>query len=372
MAGTSPIALRLGRRQTHDVFNQVPPLEGWNPVLSDVALQEALEREGGAWARDQILAHAWQAGSQEVTSWGFLANDNVPTLRTHDRFGRRVDEVVFDEAWHSLMRWSMESEAHSLPWTRPRPGAWVARSVLFMLSAMADAGHCCPLSMATACVPTLRAVPELAAEWIPRVTSTKYDRRFIDPSTKTACLIGMAMTEKQGGSDVRANTTRAVPLGDRGIGQSYAITGHKWFCSAPMCDAFLILAHAPDGLSCFLLPRILPDEARNAFYIQRLKQKLGNRSNASCEVEFDDAVARLVGEEGRGVSTIIEMVNNTRLDCALISAALMRLAVAHVAHHARHRAAFGKKLIAHAQMQNVVADLAVESEAATVLLMRLA
>jgi putative acyl-CoA dehydrogenase len=241
-----------------------------------------------------------------------------------------------------------------------------------MLSAMADAGHCCPVSMATASVPALRASPELAAEWVPRVSSTTYDPRCIAPSDKTACLIGMAMTEKQGGSDVRANTTRAVPLGERGGAKPYAITGHKWFCSAPMCDAFLILAQAPGGLSCFLLPRILPDGTRNGFYIQRLKDKLGNRSNASSEVEFDGALAWLTGEEGRGVQTIIEMVNHTRLDCALISAGMMRLAVAHAVHHTRHRAAFGKKLLDHVQMQNVVADLALESEAATVLLMRLA
>jgi putative acyl-CoA dehydrogenase len=362
----------VGRRETHEIVNQVPPLEDWNPFLTDVALQEALEREGGGWSRDQVLRHSRQAGSAEVVSWGYLANENLPKLHTHDRFGQRIDEVVFHPAWHSLMSWSMENEAHSLPWTKPVPGAWVARSALFMLSAMVDAGHCCPISMATACVPTLRAAPELAAEWVPQVSSRKYDSRFIVSREKTACLIGMAMTEKQGGSDVRANSTRAVPLGERGVAKPYSITGHKWFCSAPMCDAFLILALAPSGLSCFLLPRILQDGKRNGFYIQRLKDKLGNRSNASSEVEFDNAVAWLVGEEGRGVPTIIEMVNNTRLDCALISAGMMRLAVAHVVHHTRHRSAFGKKLLDHVQMQNVVADLAMESEAATVLLMRLA
>jgi putative acyl-CoA dehydrogenase len=366
---TGPV---VGRRETHEIHNQTPPLENWNPFLSDVALEHALDREGAAWARDHVLRHSRQAGSEEVTAWGFLANENVPKLRTHDRFGQRIDEVVFHPAWHSLMRWSLGNEVHSLPWTKPGPGAWVARSTLFMLSAMADAGHCCPVSMATACVPTLREAPELAAEWVPRVTSLAYDSRVIAPAAKTACLIGMAMTEKQGGSDVRANTTRAVPLGERGRAQAYSITGHKWFCSAPMCDAFLILAQAPDGLSCFLLPRMLPDGTRNGFYLQRLKDKLGNRSNASSEVEFDHAVAWLVGEEGRGVPTIIEMVNNTRLDCALISAAMMRLAVAHAIHHARHRSAFGKKIVDHVQMQNVLADLALESEAATVLLLRLA
>jgi len=363
---------RLGRHETHEVTNQAPPLEDWHPFLSDVALQEALDREGASWARDRILRHSAQAGSAEIVSWGFQADRNLPTLSTHDRSGRRVDEVIFHPAWHSLMTWSMANEAHALPWTSRRPGAWVARSALFMLSAMVDAGHCCPLSMATACVPALQTAPGLAAEWIPRVTSSSYDSRVVAPAQKRSALVGMAMTEKQGGSDLRANTTQGVPIETRGTGQPYAITGHKWFCSAPMCDAFLILAQTPAGLSCFLLPRLLPDGTRNGFYIQRLKDKLGNRSNATAEVEFDHALAWLVGEEGRGVPAIIEMVNHTRLDCALISAAMMRLAVAHVVHHARHRAAFGKLLLDHTQMQNVVADLAIESEAATALLMRLA
>ena len=368
----SSAGAHVGRRETHEVLNQTPPLENWHPFLSDIALQQALEREGGGWARDQVVRHSADAGSSEIVSWGFQADQNPPRLRSHDRAGHRIDEVIFHPAWHSLMRWSMASEAHSLPWTKPQPGAWVARSALFMLSAMVDAGHCCPVSMATACVPTLEAAPELAAEWVPRVTSTAYDARFIEPSKKTSGLIGMAMTEKQGGSDLRANTTTAVPVGQRGVAQPYAITGHKWFCSAPMCDAFLVLAQAPAGLSCFLLPRILPDGRRNGFYIQRLKDKLGNRSNASSEVEFDSAVAWLVGEEGRGIPTVIDMVTHTRLDCALISAAMMRLAVAHVVHHTRHRWAFGKALLDHTLMQNVVADLALESEAATVALMRLA
>jgi putative acyl-CoA dehydrogenase len=361
-----------GRRETHEVLNQAPPLEDWDPLLSDVALEEALEREGGGWARDRVVSHSRQAGSSEVVAWGYLANENPPKLRTHDRSGNRIDEVVFHPAWHSLVRWSMQSEAHSLPWTEPRPGAWVARSALFMLSASVDAGHCCPISMATACVPALRSSPELFSEWAPRVNAREYDPRFIAPSRKTACLIGMAMTEKQGGSDVRANTTRAEPEGERESGKPYLLTGHKWFCSAPMCDAFLTLAQTEGGLSCFLLPRILPDGKKNGFYIQRLKDKLGNRSNASSEVEYDHARAWLVGEEGRGVPTIIEMVNHTRLDCALISTAMMRLAVAHAVHHCRHRAAFGKKLIDHALMQNVLSDLCLESEAATALVMRLA
>jgi putative acyl-CoA dehydrogenase len=298
--------VNLGRRETHEVLNQVPPLEDWNPFLTDVALQHALAREGGGWAHDAIVQHSRQAGSAEVVAWGFLANENPPKLRTHDRFGRRIDEVTFHPAWHSLMQWSMGNEVHSLPWTSTRPGAWVARAALFMLSASVDAGHCCPLSMATACVPALRATPEIADTWVARVNGTKYDPRFIPAAEKSACLIGMAMTEKQGGSDVRANTTRAEPLGERGGGALYSLTGHKWFCSAPMCDAFLTLAQTESGLSCFLLPRLLPDGRRNGFYIQRLKDKLGNRSNASSEVEYDNALAWLVGEEGRGIPTIID------------------------------------------------------------------
>jgi putative acyl-CoA dehydrogenase len=358
------------KRATHEVLNQVPALVDWNPLRADVALREALAREGGAWAEGQVDAHAAQAGSAEVVAWGFQANENVPKLCTHDRFGNRIDEVVFHPAWHALMGWSMQNEVHSLPWTARRPGAWVARSAMMMLSAQVDAGHCCPISMASACVPTLRAAPELAEIWEPRVTSRAYDRRFVPPEGKSACLIGMAMTEKQGGSDVRANTTAATPLGARGA--PYSIRGHKWFCSAPMCDAFLILAQAPAGLSCFLLPRFTPEGRRNNFFLQRLKDKLGNRSNASSEVEFDGALAWLVGEEGRGVPTIIEMVNHTRLDCALISGGMMRAAAAQAVHHARHRAAFNKTLVDHGLMQNVLAELCVESEAATLLLMRLA
>jgi putative acyl-CoA dehydrogenase len=259
-----------------------------------------------------------------------------------------------------------------MPWTAGRTGAWVARCAMFILSAEVDAGHCCPVSMATACVPTLRACPEIADVWVPRVTSSTYDSRAIPASEKRSCLIGMAMTEKQGGSDVRANTTIATPLEQRGPGRVYAIRGHKWFCSAPMCDAFLVLAQAPAGLSCFLLPRFTPEGQRNQFRIQRLKDKLGNRSNASSEVEFDEAVAWLVGDEGRGVPTIIEMVNHTRLDCALISVALMRMGIVQAIFHARHRTAFQRKLVDHELMQNVLAQLCVESEAATVLMMRIA
>jgi putative acyl-CoA dehydrogenase len=364
--------LPLEPHRTHEVLNQSRPLENYNPFCSDRALVEALRREGAGWAEARVAAHGERAGSPEVIAWGFQANENLPRLRTHDRFGHRIDEVAFHPAYHSLVGWSMQAEVHSLPWTDDRPGAWVARSALIMLSSQVDAGHICPVSMATACVPTLRSTPELAEVWIPRVTATQYDPRFVPAAEKRSCHIGMAMTEKQGGSDVRANTTRAEPVGTGGPGQPYVIHGHKWFCSAPMCDAFLVLAQAPGGLSCFLLPRYRPDATRNGFFIQRLKDKLGNRSNASSEVEFDGAFAWLVGEEGRGVPTIIDMVNHTRLDCALISTALMRIGVAQAVHHARHRSAFQKKLIDHELMQGVLGQLCVESEAATSLVMRLA
>jgi putative acyl-CoA dehydrogenase len=263
-------------------------------------------------------------------------------------------------------------ELHALPWREPRPGAHVARAALFFVFAQAEAGHGCPISMTYSGVPALRAQPELAEEWVPRLTSSDYDARFIPAAQKRGALCGMAMTEKQGGSDVRANTTRARPLGAGGPGAEYAITGHKWFCSAPMCDAFLVLAQTERGLTCFLLPRWLPDGTRNRFHLQRLKDKLGNRSNASSEVEFDGAWARMVGPDGRGVPTIIEMVNHTRLDCVIGAAAGMRHAVAQATHHAAHRSAFGKRLIEQPLMQNVLADLCVESEAATAAMMRLA
>jgi putative acyl-CoA dehydrogenase len=269
------------------------------------------------------------------------------------------------------MRTSVAHGLHALPWREPRPGAHAARAARFFVMTQVEAGHLCPISMTYSGVPALRAQPEVAAEWEPRLTSTAYDPRMRPASEKTGALCGMAMTEKQGGSDVRANTTRAVALGAPGPGREYAITGHKWFCSAPMCDVFLVLAHTERGLSCFALPRWLPDGTRNAFHLQRLKDKLGNRSNASSEVEFHGAWARMVGGEGRGVPTIIEMVNHTRLDCTIGSAAGMRAALVQAIHHARHRSAFGKRLVDHALMQNVLADLAVESEAATTLMMRL-
>ncbi len=357
---------------THEVQNQVSPLVGYNLYTRDRVLADAVEREGAAWITPQACRLGEILGGEEAIAWGFDANNNPPVLHTHDPRGSRVDEVRYHPAWHALLRLAMEFSLHNLPWRESRAGAHVARAALFFMAGQNEAGHSCPISMTYAAVPTLRRQHELAAEWEPRIASTSYDERFLPAQDKTGVLVGMAMTEKQGGSDVRANTTRAVPAGHGGAGTAYLVTGHKWFCSAPMCDAFLVLAQAPGGLSCFLLPRWTPERTRNSFFLQRLKNKLGNRSNASSEVEFDGAWAVLVGEEGRGVPTILEMVNHTRLDCTLGSAALMRQAVVQAAHHIRHRQAFGRLLVDQPLMQNVLADLCLESEAATVLAMRLA
>jgi putative acyl-CoA dehydrogenase len=358
-------------RTTHDVLNQPPPLENYNTFDADTVLVEALRREGGDWSEDRARELGAEAGRAETIRWSAEANENPPRLRTHDRFGNRIDEVSFHPAWHELMRLTVPWGVHSLPWSDPRPGAHVARAAAFML--LPEAGIGCPLSMTYSVVPALRKQPELAEEWEPRFASLSYDgERLVPAPDKTGALCGMGMTEKQGGSDVRANITTAVPSNGGGPGGEYSITGHKWFLSAPMCDAFLVLAQAEGGLSCFLMPRFTPDGERNAIHLQRLKDKLGNRSNASSEVEFQGAWARLVGEEGRGVPTIIEMVNHTRLDCSLGSAAGMRHGVAQAIHHAKHRSAFGNLLVAQPLMQNVLADLAIESEAATIGAMRLA
>src|SRR5262245_14580969 len=356
---------------THEVLNQPPPLEHYDLFSTDRVLVEALEREGAGWARERAQRVGIEAGG-DALSWGRLANANPPVLRTHDRFGHRIDEVEFHPAWHELMRLAVHHELHGLPWRDPRPGAHVARAALFFVMAQVEAGHGCPISMTYSALPALRNQPDVAAEWEPRIVSNRYDARMRPPAEKTGVLLGMAMTEKQGGSDVRANTTRARPLGRGGPGGEYELTGHKWFCSAPMCDAFLVLAQSERGLSCFLLPRWRPEGTRNRFHIQRLKDKLGNRSNASSEVEFNAAWARMVGEDGRGVPTIIEMVNHTRLDCVIGGAAGMRQAVAQAPHHAAHRAAFGKLLVDQPLMQNVLADLCLESEAATTLMLHLA
>jgi putative acyl-CoA dehydrogenase len=357
---------------THEVFNQPPPLEGYNTFESDRVLVEALRREGADWAEESARELGAICGRPQTLRLGVQANENPPQLRTHDRFGNRIDEVVFHPAWHELMRLSVERGLHALPWRDPKPGAHVARAAMFMLTSQVEAGVGCPISMTYSVVPALRVQPELAEEWESRFLSLEYDERMVPAPDKKGALCGMGMTEKQGGSDVRANTTTARPLNGGGPGSEYEITGHKWFFSAPMCDAFLVLAQADGGLSCFLMPRFTPDGERNRIHLQRLKDKLGNRSNASSEVEFRAAWARLVGEEGRGVPTIIEMVNHTRLDCAVGSATGMRAGVALASWHAAHRSAFGKRLIDQPLMQNVLADLAIESEAATVSALRLA
>jgi putative acyl-CoA dehydrogenase len=358
--------------ETHLVENQPPALENYNPFESDAPLKQGVVREGGAWGLERLERFGSLVGSARVIALGHQANRFPPILRTHDRFGRRIDEVEFHPAWHELMAIGVEHETHALPWRTPKPGAHVVRAALEYLFYQQEAGVGCPLTMTFAAVPTLRKQPEIADEWIPRITSNVYDSRFIPASQKRGALIGMAMTEKQGGSDVRANTTRARAAGRGGSGGEYLLTGHKWFCSAPMNDAFLTLAQTERGLSCFLVPRWRPDGTRNSFAIQRLKDKLGNRSNASSEIEYRDTWAQLVGEEGRGVPTIIEMVNHTRLDCVVGSAALMRQALVQAAHHAAHRRAFGKRLIDQPAMQNVLADLSLESAAGTALMLRLA
>jgi len=353
------------------VLNQPPPLEGRNLFDDNLPLIEALGREGAGWAHERAReVGAFWGG--EPMGWGFQANDNPPGLRTHDRYGNRIDEVDFHPAWHWLMRRGVADELHALPWRTHRAGAHAARAALYMCAIQAEAGFACPITMTFAAVPALQTQPDLAAEWVPLLTSTEYDSRLHRASDKPGALCGMAMTERQGGSDVRANTTAARPVNGGGPGGEYEIDGHKWFCSAPMCDLFLVLAQAEEGLSCFALPRVLEDGSRNGFHLQRLKDKLGNRSNASSEVEFHAAWGRMVGEPGRGVPTIIEMVNHTRLDCVVGTAGGMRAAVANATWHAAHREAFGRRLADQPLMRNVLADLALESEAATVLAMRLA
>jgi putative acyl-CoA dehydrogenase len=354
---------------THEVLNQPPPLAGYDLFEADPVLGEALAREGAGWAGERVRALGVLAGSPEVIAWGEQADASPPVLRTHDRYGRRVDEVGFHPAWHRLLGTAVEHGLHAAPWRDPRPGAQVARAAGFYLWTQVEAGHGCPVSMTYAAVPALRAAPELAGVWEPKLTALAYQPELAPVATKAGALCGMAMTEKQGGSDVRANTTTAVQRGPDGL---WLLTGHKWFCSAPMSDAFLVLAQAPAGLTCFLVPRVLPDGARNRFHLQRLKDKLGNRANASAEIELDQATGWLVGEPGRGLAAILEMVNHTRLDCVVGSAALMRQAVAQATHHAAHRSAFGRRLADQPLMENVLADLAVESEAATMLAMRVA
>ena len=352
---------------THEVVNQVPPLADYD-VAADPGLLASLHREGGGWAQDELHQLGLLAGAAETQERARLANVNKPVLRTHDALGHRIDEVEFHPAWHQLVSTAVGHGLHAAPWADDRAGAHVARAAKFFVWTQAEAGHGCPISMTYACIPALRHAPGLAATYEPLLASASYQPGLRIPDRKAGLLAGMAMTEKQGGSDVRAGTTMAVPAADG----SYLLTGHKWFCSAPMCDLFLVLAQAPEGLTCFLLPRVLPDGSRNGMQIQRLKDKLGNTSNASAEVEYREAVAWPVGQPGRGIATILEMVSATRLDCVLGSAAGIRQACVTAAHHARHRSAFGAKLIDQPAMTAVLADLTLESEAATTLAIRLA
>ncbi|HUK72471.1 MAG TPA: acyl-CoA dehydrogenase family protein [Streptosporangiaceae bacterium] len=362
---------------THEVLNQPPPLAGYD-VAADPALLDGLDREGGGWAARDLHELGKLAGSAETATLARLANENVPVLRTHDRFGNRIDEVEFHPAWHQLLDTAVRHGLHAAPWLDTRPGAHVARAAKFYVWAQAEAGHGCPISMTYAAVPALRHAADLDARFTPLLAAPVYQPGLAPPDSKSGLLAGMAMTEKQGGSDVRANTTVARPTPSSG-GTCYVLTGHKWFNSAPMCDLFLVLAQARpaagsagEGLTCFLLPRVLPDGARNGLRIQRLKDKLGNRSNASAEVEYDGALAWRVGEPGRGIRTIIDMVSATRLDCVTGSAAAMRQCARTAVHHAAHRHAFGKMLADQPLMGNVLADLVIEAEAAAVLAMRLA
>ncbi len=351
---------------THTAVNQPPPREDVDEYATNVALVEGVARYNGDWAHHHLHLTGQRVGAASFIADATTANRREPVLRTHDRYGNRIDEVDYAEGYHRIIQAAIGDGAHTSAWADPRPGANVARAATFMLYAQVEPGHACPVSMTHSVVPVLQAHPDVGGPWLERVLSRSYDGDLA-PGKRSA-IFGMAMTEKQGGSDVRANTTMALPLGDG----RYALDGHKWFCSAPMSDAFLVLAHAPGGLSCFLVPRLLDDGERNGIRIVRLKDKLGNRANASSEVEYDGAVGTLVGEEGRGVRTIIEMVARTRLDCILGSTAGMRQATAEAAWHARHRSAFGRMLVDQPAMRGVLADLQLEAEAATAVALRLA
>ncbi len=358
--------------ETHAVENQPPPLRDFNLYQQDHALREAVEREGAAWAERPLQAFGALTGSRELIELGFQANENKPVLYTHDNYGHRIDEVRFHPAYHRLMQISTEHGLHAAHWREPRAGAHVARAAMFYLQSQVDAAHGCPITMTSAVVPALQEQPELAAQWLPKITALQYDHRNIPMEQKTAMTVGMAMTEKQGGSDVRANTVRAHALGSGGPGQAYELVGHKYFVSAPMSDAFLVLAQTHSGLSCFWLPRWRPDGSKNPMQIQRLKNKMGNVANASCETELRGAYAQMVGAEGRGVATILKMVTMTRFDCMVGSSSGMRQAVAQALHHCAHRHAFGKRLAEQPLMQNVLADLVIEHEAALALTLRIA
>ena len=358
---------------THDVFNQTPPFEDVNLFTIDTALRAGVAREAAETTQDDftVLSSLGQvAGSAQAADWARQANAVTPVLETHDARGFRCDQVIFHPAYHELMRASFAHGVHRLEGDTGTPH--VMRAAKLYLAAQMEAGHCCPLTMTNAAIPVLARSPELAALWGIKAAATVYDPSFRPVQDKDSVTFGMGMTEKQGGSDVRANTTRAEPESARGAGQPYRITGHKWFMSAPMSDAFLVLAQAKGGLTCFLMPRFTPAGAINAIRFQRLKSKLGNRSNASSEVEFHGAYAVALGEEGEGTRVIIDMVTLTRLDCAVSSAALMRQALAHAVHHAMHRTVFQKKLADQPLMAQVLAALAIDVEAAVALVFRLA
>ncbi len=357
---------------THEVTNQVPELHDYNIFTTDIALADGVRREQADWHRENLIRFGAELGSEEVLRLGDLANRHVPELNTHDRLGNRIDRVEFHPSWHELLRLLRREGLHALPWMQPRAGAHVARAAGYFMQSQVEAGSLCPTTMTFAAIPVLQNELALFAELQPKLFSCVHDPRDLPIAQKHSMLIGMGMTEKQGGSDVRANTTAARPLNGEGRGAAYALTGHKWFFSAPMCDAHLVLARTDAGLSCFFVPRWRPDGSKNAVLVQRLKDKLGNRSNSSSEVEFQDAYGVMVGDEGRGIPTIIEMANHTRLDCVIGSAALMRQAFVQAAHHARHRSAFGRHLADQPLMRNVLSDLALESEAATLLMLRLA
>ena len=359
------------RWQTHTVFNQPPPLADTNLYLSDTPLREAVVREGASWAEVSLAEAGADLGSAPVLSLGDLANRHPPVLHPFDSMGNRIDELEFHPAWHDLMSRLIAGRVHNLTWAEPRPGASVARAARFLLHAQVEAGTLCPVTMTFGAIPVLRREPALA-DWMPLLLSDQYDSRSQPATSKRGLLIGMGMTEKQGGSDVRANTTEARPEGERGSGKPYRLVGHKWFFSVPQSDAHLVLAQTDGGLSCFFLPRFLPDGSRNAIRVQRLKDKIGYRSNACSEVEFQDDWGLLVGQEGKGGRTILEMGAYTRFDCALGTTGLMRRALTVAIHHAQHRAAFGNALVDQPLMRNVLADLALEVEAATALCMRIA
>ena len=357
---------------THEVLNQPHELADYNLYSSDRPLAEAVVREGAQWAENDIADFGARIGSADYLDLGAQANRHLPEFDTHDRYGRRIDLVRFHPSYHQLMKTSIEEGLHSSPWTDPRKGAHVARAARFYMHSQVEPGHGCPISMTFACAPALAQQPDLAREWLPKIFARDYDPRNTPADEKNGVTIGMAMTEKQGGSDVRANTTRAIPLGAGGPGGEYELVGHKFFVSAPMCDAFLVLAQAPGGLSCFLVPRWKPDGTKNPLQVQRLKKKMGNASNASSETELRGALGWMVGPEGRGVSTIIEMVAMTRFDCMIGSSAIMRAALVQAIDHCAQRAAFGRLLIDQPIMTNVLADLALETEAALTLTMRIA